>query len=76
MGYYYIFLKNEVILAENLKYNCVFGGGGTRGLCYIGAVKALEEYNIEIDSIAGSSVGAVFAVLYAIGYELQHKYVS
>ena len=55
-------------MAENLRYNCVFGGGGTRGLCYIGAVKALEEFNIEIDSIAGSSVGAVFAVLYAIGY--------
>lgn len=53
---------------NNIKYNCVFGGGGVRGLCYIGAVKALQEYNIKLDSIAGSSVGAVFAALYAVGY--------
>ena len=54
-----------------IKYNCVFGGGGVRGLCYVGAVKALEEHNIEVDSIAGSSVGAVFAALYAVGYSYQ-----
>lgn len=51
-----------------IKYNCIFGGGGIRGICYIGAVKALEELNIEIDAIAGSSVGAVFSSFYAIGY--------
>ena len=52
----------------NIKYNCVFGGGGVRGICYVGAVQALEECDIELNSIAGSSVGAVFAMLYAIGY--------
>ncbi len=51
-----------------LKYNCIFGGGGIRGMCYIGAVKALKEYGIQINSIAGSSVGAVFASLLAVGY--------
>jgi NTE family protein len=51
-----------------IKYNCIFGGGGVRGLCYVGALKALQECNIEIDSVAGSSVGAVFAALYAVGY--------
>ncbi len=56
---------------NGIKYNCVFGGGGIRGLCYIGAVKALQEYNIEVDAIAGSSVGAVFAVLYAVGYSYE-----
>ncbi len=46
----------------------MFGGGGIRGMCYIGAIKALQEFNIEIDSVAGSSVGAVFAALFAVGY--------
>ncbi len=55
-------------MTYKIKYNCVFGGGGIRGLCYIGAIRALEEYNIELNSLAGSSVGAVFAMLYAIGY--------
>lgn len=55
-------------MENSLKYNCIFGGGGIRGLCYIGALKALKEFNAEIKKLAGSSVGAVFAGLYAIGY--------
>ena len=37
-------------------------------MCYIGALKALRELDIEIGNIAGSSVGAVFAGLLAAGY--------
>lgn len=55
-------------MLNKIKYNCVFGGGGVRGICYIGAVKAIEEFNIKLNKIAGSSVGAVFAMLYAVGY--------
>ena len=55
-------------MPERLKYNCIFGGGGIRGMCYVGAIRALKELNIEINSIAGSSVGAVFAALLAVGY--------
>ncbi len=55
-------------MPERLKYNCIFGGGGIRGMCYVGALRALKELNIEINSIAGSSVGAVFAALLAAGY--------
>ena len=51
-----------------MKYNCIFGGGGVRGICYIGALKALNEIGIELNAIAGSSVGAVFAALVAVGY--------
>ena len=51
-----------------MKYNCIFGGGGVRGVCYIGALKALNELGIELNAIAGSSVGAVFASLVAVGY--------
>ncbi len=55
-------------MKQSLKYNCVFGGGGIRGMAYIGAIKALEEFGIELNSIAGSSVGAVFASFIAAGY--------
>ena len=51
-----------------MKYNCIFGGGGVRGVCYIGALKALNELGVELNAIAGSSVGAVFASLVAVGY--------
>lgn len=55
-------------MTDFIKYNCVFGGGGIRGLAYVGAVQAFEECGTELNSLAGSSVGAVFAMLYAIGY--------
>ncbi len=64
---------------EKLKYNCIFGGGAVRGMCYVGALKALRELNIEICSLAGSSVGAVFASLLACGYsaeEIENMFIS
>lgn len=51
------------------KYFCIFGGGGIRGTAYTGAIKALEELNIEITGCAGSSIGAVVAGLYSFGYK-------
>ena len=56
---------------DKLKYNCIFGGGAIRGLCYVGALRALKELNVEIGSLAGSSVGAVFASLLACGYDAE-----
>ena len=53
---------------KNLKYDVIFGGGAIRGIAYIGAVKALRELGVEIDSLAGSSVGAIFAGLLSVGY--------
>ncbi|MCM1265885.1 MAG: patatin-like phospholipase family protein [Candidatus Gastranaerophilales bacterium] len=49
-------------------YTCIFGGGAVRGIAYIGAIKALNELNINIDTLAGSSVGSIVASLLAVGY--------
>lgn len=54
-----------------MNYNCVFTGGSSRGLCYVGVLKALEELNIEIDIYAGSSIGSLMAVFHAIGYSAE-----
>ena len=53
---------------KSLKYTCILGGGAIRGTSYVGVLKALEELNINPQTIAGSSVGAVFASLWAVGY--------
>jgi len=50
------------------KIGLVLSGGGARGLSHIGVIKALEEHNIPIDYIAGTSIGAIIGGLYAIGY--------
>lgn len=46
----------------------VMSGGGARGIAHIGVIKALEDNNIPIDYVAGTSMGAIVAALYAMGY--------
>lgn len=50
------------------KVGLVLSGGGARGLAHIGVIKLLEENNIPIDYIAGTSAGAVVGSMYAQGY--------
>lgn len=44
----------------------VLGGGGAKGIAHLGVLKALEEFNIPIHYIAGTSMGAIYAGVYAI----------
>ncbi|GAB4133536.1 MAG: patatin-like phospholipase family protein [Bacteroidia bacterium] len=50
------------------KVGVVLSGGGASGLAHIGVLKALEENNIPIDYICGTSSGALIGSLYAMGY--------
>ena len=50
------------------KIGLVLSGGGATGFAHIGVLKALEENNIPIDFITGTSSGALIGGLYAIGY--------
>jgi NTE family protein len=45
----------------------VLSGGGARGMAHIGVLKVLEELEVPIDCIAGTSMGAVVGGLYASG---------
>ena len=49
----------------------VLSGGGATALCHIGFLRSLEENEIPIDYICGTSMGAVIASLYAAGYTIQ-----
>lgn len=46
----------------------VLSGGGAKGMAHIGVIRVLEENNIPIDYIAGTSIGAIVGGLYAAGY--------
>lgn len=50
------------------KVGVVLSGGGAKGLAHIGVLKALEENNIPIDYITGTSMGGVVGAMYAAGY--------
>lgn len=47
------------------KIGLALGGGGAKGLAHIGIIKALEEAGIEINYIAGTSMGALVGGWYA-----------
>jgi len=46
----------------------VLSGGGASGVAHVGVLKALEEYQIPIDYIVGTSAGALVGAMYASGY--------
>jgi NTE family protein len=51
----------------NTKIVPILAGGGTRLTAHIGVLKALEQFNIEIDHIVGVSGGSIVSSLYASG---------
>ena len=68
------FLWSKLIqLPENKrpKVAVVLGGGGARGVAHIGVLKVLEEENIPIDIITGTSVGALVGALYCAGVPIE-----
>ena len=51
-----------------MKLGVALSGGGIRGIAHAGVLKALEDNNIKIDVIGGTSSGGIIATLYAMGY--------
>lgn len=51
-----------------MKLGLALAGGGVKGAAHIGIIQALEENNIKVDMISGTSSGSIVASLYAMGY--------
>ncbi|HEY1023954.1 MAG TPA: patatin-like phospholipase family protein, partial [Sphingobacteriaceae bacterium] len=62
------FIFAGIFSATAQKVGIVFSGGGAKGLAHIGVIKALEENNIPIDYITGTSMGGIIGAMYAAGY--------
>lgn len=54
-------------VAEPIKVGLVLSGGGTKGGAHIGVIRALEENNVKISYVVGTSVGAIIGAMYATG---------
>ena len=62
-----------LIISSNLtlqaqKVALVMSGGGAKGIAHAGVLKVLEENNIPIDYIVGTSMGSVVGGFYSAGY--------
>ena len=53
------------------KVGLVLGGGGARGAAHVGVLEVLEENQVPIDCIAGTSMGALVGGAYAAGVSPQ-----
>ena len=49
------------------------GGGGARGFAHLGVLRALDEAKVPIDVIGGTSIGAVIAGFYAMGWSAAER---
>ncbi|MGL6021617.1 MAG: patatin-like phospholipase family protein [Chitinophagaceae bacterium] len=56
------------LLGRKPKIGLVLSGGGAKGFAHIAILQILEKYNITLDYIGGTSVGALLGGLYAVGY--------
>ena len=55
-------------MAEPIKsVSLALSGGGARGAVHLGVLQALDEYNIKIEAISGSSIGSIIGSLYCSG---------
>ncbi|TET43688.1 hypothetical protein E3J62_12575 [candidate division TA06 bacterium] len=54
-------------LPRNVKVGLALGGGVVRGIGHIGVLRVLEQNNVPIHGIAGTSMGAIIGGLYASG---------
>ena len=66
--YFILFFLLSLLPVHAQKVGLVLSGGGAKGLTHIGIIRALEENNIPIDYVAGTSMGAIVGSLYAMGY--------
>lgn len=70
-GYYHLKLNSKqhfdriIRFLTGRAFGIVLNGGGALGFSHVGVLQALDELNIPIDFIAGSSIGAVVGAGYA-----------
>jgi len=74
--YYFVYTFFLIILlcatsVKAQKVGVVLSGGAASGAAHIGVLKALEDNNIPVDYITGTSMGAMIGSLYAMGFSPQ-----
>lgn len=64
---YLIENADRFINLEQPRVALALGGGGARAFVNIGVIKALQEENIPIDMIVGTSMGSIIGTMYGSG---------
>ena len=54
-------------MKKNYKIGIALGGGAARGYAHIGVLNAIDELNIPISFVSGTSIGSFIGALYTSG---------
>ena len=65
-------LERIVHHLRGIKLGLALGGGAARGMAHLGVLRALEDHGIFVDTIAGTSAGAMTGALYCTGLEPEY----
>jgi len=60
-------MVNYERLSMHAKIGLALSGGGARGIAHVGVLKVLEEAQVPVHMLAGTSMGGVVAAIYAAG---------
>jgi len=63
-------VDEKQLVSKRPRVGLALGGGAARGYAHLGVLKALDEANIPIDVIAGTSMGSVVGAACAAGYPI------
>jgi predicted acylesterase/phospholipase RssA len=62
-------MERLVHYLRGIKIGVALGGGAARGMAHLGVLDALDQHGIVVDTIAGTSVGAMTGVMYSAGLD-------
>ena len=57
---------------RGVQIGLALGGGAARGMAHLGVLKSLEQHEIYVDMLAGTSVGAMVGTVYASGIDPEY----
>ncbi len=60
-------IRNLFTRRRSKKIRLALGGGAVLGAAHVGVLQAIEEHELEVEAIAGTSIGAFIGALYAFG---------
>lgn len=61
-------VKKNLVIPKNPRIGLSLAGGGAKGFSHVGVLKVLDSLGVQVDYIAGTSMGAIVGGLYASGY--------
>ena len=62
--------RKKAFSQEDVKVGVVLSGGGAKGVAHVGVLRMIEDAGVRIDFIGGTSMGAIVAALYSVGYSV------